>query len=48
MADIHPNFKAGYENMKKVTQTKHAKKAYGQAVGKAKSPHEKALKGKQN
>lgn len=43
MADIHPNFKAGHANMLKIASTKEGKKIYGQAVGKAKSSHEKAL-----
>lgn len=42
MSDVHPNFKAGYENMLRIAATKHGKKVYGRAVGRAK-PKELAL-----
>lgn len=37
MNDIHPNFKAGHDNMMRIASTKKGKKIYGEAVGKAKS-----------
>lgn len=47
MADIHPNFKKGYDNMMELAKTKKFKKTYGQAVGKAKAKSD-ALKSKMN
>lgn len=44
MTEIHPNFKAGYENMKKIASTKHGKKVYGHAVAKALAKAKAGLK----
>jgi hypothetical protein len=45
MKEIHPNFRKGYENMKKIAETPRAQKIYKEAQARAKS---KALKRKKS